>query len=47
VNSSDRRERATIRAMLIRRDVFTAHPPRGDYFLSPTGLAAPMTKGAS
>jgi len=24
--------------MLIRRDIFAAHPPRGDYFLSPTGL---------
>ncbi len=23
---------------MIRRDIFTAHPPRGDYFLSPTGL---------
>lgn len=22
----------------MRRDIFTAHPPRGDYFLSPTGL---------
>jgi len=21
-----------------RRDIFTAQPPRGDYFLSPTGL---------
>lgn len=23
---------------MIRRDIFTAHPPRGDYILSPTGL---------
>lgn len=23
---------------MIRRDVFTAHPPGGDYLLSPTGL---------
>lgn len=23
---------------MIRRDIFTARPPRGDYFLSPTGL---------
>jgi hypothetical protein len=22
----------------MRRDIFTANPPRGDYFLSPTGL---------
>jgi hypothetical protein len=23
---------------VIRRDIFTANPPRGDYILSPTGL---------